>query len=660
MMWWKRLNSRNRTTGIFLLSAKILTKKMNFSNYLLFATVGFVLMGCQKSTNKFSDDVIAKIADFQDRRQADSLVRYLLDRNPVYRIEAAKALASVQDSVASLQLGTMLLEDPLVEARVAAAFALGQTKGTASSNALIPALEDKESRVLREVLEGLGKTLYAYDLQNLKNFKAKDSISQEGFAWALYQIGLRGLADESIVSKQIEFLKPSYSLQTRIGAAHFFSRVAKLQVPHGDELMAAAASDKSAYVRMAATSGLRKLDSTKSIPVLLSIAKSDPDYRVRISAVRALAAWPSNRAMAGIIQSLTEANPHVGVAASEVIKPTLFFKDQINMVAQSTKNTRIQSNLFKASLLISDDQTLIDQIKAIYTSSNEYQKAALLVSLSATTREYEFIANELLHAISFVIKSTAAQALVAVGEHPTADAALKAKLATIYKEAILQGDPGVIGILAEALVNPEAGYKKILVDFNFLKEAKKKLAMPKDIEALQPLDEAIAFFEGKEKPASLKNQFNHPINWKQVKAIKKDQKVKIETTQGTIVLTLLVEDAPGSVANFVELVNKKYFDGKYFHRVVSNFVIQTGCNRGDGFGSEDYSIRSEFTTTRYKEGSVGMASAGKDTEGTQWFITHSPTPHLNGRYTIFAEVVEGMSVVHAIQVGDKINSISLL
>ena len=634
---------------------------MNFSNYLLFAVVGFVLLACQKPNNKFSDDVISKISDFQDHRQADSLVRYLLDRNPVYRIEAAKALASVQDSAASLQLGTMLLEDPEVEARVAAAFALGQTKGTASANALIPALEDKESRVLREVLEGLGKTLYAYDLQTLKKFKARDSISQEGLAWGLYQIGLRGLADESIVSKQIEFLKPRYSLQTRLAAAHFFSRAAKLEVYQGNELIAAASNDRSAYVRMAATSGLRKLDSTKSIPVLLLIAKSDPDYRVRISAVRALATWPSKRAMAGIIQSLKEANPHVGVAASEVIKPTLFFKDQINMVGQSTINTRIQSNLFKASLLISDDQILIAQIKELYKfSSNEYQKAALLVSLSATTKGYEFIADELLHATSFVIKSTAAQGLVTLGEHPSADAALKAKLATVYKEAILQGDPGVIGILAGALVNPEAGYKKILVDFNFLKEAKKKLAMPKDIEALQPLDEAIAFFEGKEKPTPPKNRFNHPIDWKQVKAIKKDQKVKIETTQGTIVLTLLVEDAPGSVANFVELVNKKYFDGKYFHRVVPNFVIQTGCNRGDGFGSEDYSIRSEFTNTRYKEGSVGMASAGKDTEGTQWFITHSPTPHLNGRYTIFAEVVEGISVVHAIQVGDKINSISLL
>jgi cyclophilin family peptidyl-prolyl cis-trans isomerase len=94
--------------------------------------------------------------------------------------------------------------------------------------------------------------------------------------------------------------------------------------------------------------------------------------------------------------------------------------------------------------------------------------------------------------------------------------------------------------------------------------------------------------------------------------------------------------------------------------VVPNFVIQGGCNRGDGWGSEDYSIRSEFSMRRYTEGSVGMASAGKDTEGTQWFITHSPTPHLDGRYTIFAVVEEGMDVVHKIEVGDLIEKVELM
>jgi cyclophilin family peptidyl-prolyl cis-trans isomerase len=121
-----------------------------------------------------------------------------------------------------------------------------------------------------------------------------------------------------------------------------------------------------------------------------------------------------------------------------------------------------------------------------------------------------------------------------------------------------------------------------------------------------------------------------------------------------------VEEAPGSVANFVKLAREKYFDGKLIHRVVPNFVIQDGCNRGDGWGSENYSIRSEFSPVRYKAGSVGMASAGKDTEGTQWFITHSSTPHLDGRYTIFAEVIEGLAVVNLIEVGDQILSVEIV
>jgi len=174
------------------------------------------------------------------------------------------------------------------------------------------------------------------------------------------------------------------------------------------------------------------------------------------------------------------------------------------------------------------------------------------------------------------------------------------------------------------------------------------------------LEAAIAHFEGKKISAEVKNEFNHPIDWGLVKTIPKDQKVLIKTVKGDIVIQLLVEEAPGSVANFVQLVNSQYFNAKNFHRVVPNFVIQGGCNRGDGWGSEDYSIRSEFSMRRYTEGSVGMASAGKDTEGTQWFITHSPTPHLDGRYTIFAIVTEGMNVVHSMEVGDSIISVELV
>jgi cyclophilin family peptidyl-prolyl cis-trans isomerase len=469
------------------------------------------------------------------------------------------------------------------------------------------------------------------------------------------------LSTDKIVSKQLEFLKPSYSLQTRLAAAHFFNRGTKITVGAGDELIAAATNDPSAYVRMAASAGLRKLDSTKCIPALLSILKSEADYRVRVSVARSLTNWSNSQTLEGIIRALRDTSEHVGIAAAESIKPIPAFGPALQEVAESTKSNRIKTTLYKTLLKIQPDSVLVKKIIASYqASTNDYERAALIGALANSPASYQFIANELLRATSLVVKTNAAQTLVMVSNNRNFDQKSKATLLGIYRDAILGGDPGVIAIITAALVDPTSDYKNMGVDFGFLKEAKNKLMLPKDIEALQPLEEAIAFFEGKEKPKAPQNQFNHPIDWKLVKTIKKSQRVKIETTKGAIVLILFVEEAPGSVANFVELVSKKYFNDKFFHRVVPNFVIQTGCNRGDGFGSEDYSIRSEFSTRRYKEGSVGMASAGKDTEGTQWFITHSPTPHLNGRYTIFAEVTEGMEVVQAIQVGDQIKTISLL
>ena len=120
------------------------------------------------------------------------------------------------------------------------------------------------------------------------------------------------------------------------------------------------------------------------------------------------------------------------------------------------------------------------------------------------------------------------------------------------------------------------------------------------------------------------------------------------------------EFAPGTVANFIALVRQGFYQDKTIHRVVPNFVIQGGCPRGDGYGSLDYTIRSELPPLYYDEaGYVGMASAGNHTECTQFFITHSPTPHLDGEYTIFARVTDGLEVVHQTQVGEYIKNIEL-
>lgn len=138
-------------------------------------------------------------------------------------------------------------------------------------------------------------------------------------------------------------------------------------------------------------------------------------------------------------------------------------------------------------------------------------------------------------------------------------------------------------------------------------------------------------------------------------------KAVLTTEKGAFTIDLFPEDAPLTVDNFIKLANAKYFDGLEVHRVVPNFVMQDGDPRGDGNGGPGWSIRCEVNMLIYERGAVGMALSGKDTGGSQWFVTHSPQPHLDGGYTIFGHVNEtGMKVVDKIVRGDKILSVKII
>ena len=133
----------------------------------------------------------------------------------------------------------------------------------------------------------------------------------------------------------------------------------------------------------------------------------------------------------------------------------------------------------------------------------------------------------------------------------------------------------------------------------------------------------------------------------------------IETAKGTIEIELAVLDAPQTTANFMALARKGYFNGLQFHRVVPNFVIQDGDPRGDGEGGPGYTIRDELNERPYLRGVVGMALSGPDTGGSQFFITHSPQPHLDAKYTVFGRVVNGMEIVDRIQQLDVIQRVRI-
>lgn len=140
-----------------------------------------------------------------------------------------------------------------------------------------------------------------------------------------------------------------------------------------------------------------------------------------------------------------------------------------------------------------------------------------------------------------------------------------------------------------------------------------------------------------------------------------DIKITMQTDKGDINLTLFPDDAPVTVTSFLNLASKGFYDGLTFHRVIPNFMIQGGCPLGTGTGDPGYKFENECKAHRRhdKPGILSMANAGPNTNGSQFFITHVPTPHLDGKHTVFGEVTEGQDVVDAIVAGDLINHIKI-
>ena len=137
--------------------------------------------------------------------------------------------------------------------------------------------------------------------------------------------------------------------------------------------------------------------------------------------------------------------------------------------------------------------------------------------------------------------------------------------------------------------------------------------------------------------------------------------VQIETSKGILELELYPEHAPKTVNNFLFLAGEGFYNGISFHRVISNFMVQGGDPTGTGGGGPGYSFEDEVAENplTHERGAISMANAGPDTNGSQFFITHSPQPHLNGKHTVFGKVVSGLDVVDSIQQGDTMEGVKI-
>ncbi|MBT8219961.1 MAG: peptidylprolyl isomerase [Bacteroidia bacterium] len=228
--------------------------------------------------------------------------------------------------------------------------------------------------------------------------------------------------------------------------------------------------------------------------------------------------------------------------------------------------------------------------------------------------------------------------------------------------ALKSKDIGLIRTVSGLISNTDSDFTTIFNDTLAIQEALNNLQFPRDNRTYNALANALDSLGAFNPVTSPKDPgYSHPLVLSRLSALTDSSTAIIQTNKGNIIIELFRTEAPGSVQNFVELATSNFYDDKIFHRVVPNFVVQTGSHRGDGLGLSDYTIRSEFSQLSYDEGGyVGMASAGKDTESAQFFITHTATLHLDGKYTIFGKVIEGMDIVNAIDIGDQIIDVNIL
>ncbi|HEY3250004.1 MAG TPA: peptidylprolyl isomerase [Ignavibacteria bacterium] len=186
----------------------------------------------------------------------------------------------------------------------------------------------------------------------------------------------------------------------------------------------------------------------------------------------------------------------------------------------------------------------------------------------------------------------------------------------------------------------------------------KKQLNSNDYEIAKASADALKQITGKDYIKNIEvSKITTDFDWKFINNLDNKKIATLLTNRGNIKIELFPNIAPFTVQSFIKLGEKGFYNGTVFHRLVPNFVIQGGDPLGTGYGGPGYSIRTEIAYNTYDSYYVGMASSGKDTEGSQFFITQSPQPHLDGKYTIFGKIKAGFEVVDKIQIGDKIAGI---
>ncbi len=631
-------------------------------------------------TIDLSDPIVQKVLNFQDQLLSDSLYPFLHSDDPTLVYLAIRSFASIKEKAAKDSI-IGFLDDSNMDIRAIAAYTLGQIGEESATEALIKGFIDQDTldvdNILNaQILEALGKISNQAIMGNIasvESYRPDDTTLLLGQTRSLYRFGLRGIKNQDATKSIMKYiLDDTYPLQSRVMAANYIARNKDLDlVIYRDEMLAMLKRDNNPNIRMCLAIAMKNLKSDPTLAnELVEYFDREKDYRVKCYLIKALSEFPYINVIEPIMGMTKNQNIHVALTAAQYLvnngnaSDSYLYKEMIHENTPWQVKAKIYESLMKHTPIY------YTKVKAVYKNElsdliektdNVYEKCAYIAALSEDPYQYTTLLEYQTLAKSPVVKTAIAEGLKRQIESPLLIKAYGGnyiRVAKVIADSLIveakKGGSGVIATLSGLLKNKDFPWKNMIKDSTWKTDIISSLKLPKDTEAYNEFKSAIAQMEGSiyEMKAP---EFNHPINWLLLNSISDSSRMVMKTSKGNITIQLFPNDAPGSVANFIELCQSDYYDGKTFHRVVPNFVIQGGCPIGDGYGGLDYTIRSELSPRYYEgEGYIGMASAGNHTEGVQFFITHSPTPHLDGRYTIFGKVTQGMEVVHEIQVGDKI------
>ena len=629
--------------------------------------------------------IFQSIHKHANRQHSDSIRILLAHPNKFVRAAAAEVCGSIKQREYIPMLKTAL-QDSSIEVRSAAVYSLGQIGDPSSEGILIRSFSSQDSihgentTYNRMVLEAIGKLGSKQSLENISSVKSYTDDDSElllGQAKSIYNFALRDIYSKSGTERMNYLLTNArVTEQIRTIAANYFYRAKSIDIePYKYQIAKLVKDGTTPDIRMGCAAALSKTNSPQVQSVLLEQLKVESDYRVKCNIIRALSSYNYIEVIEPILALTEDNNINVAIVAAEYVLNTGNAKDIsiYREYAEKDLPWQVKSKLYQAVLryvpnsYLNTRNIVYNEVSTLMTESkNPYAQSAYAMALSEDVLRYKRLYELLSPSEVLPVKTTLVEGLYNAVRSPKWSAAYntrsknryaKGEIATMIKSMMMTGDAGQSAAAATMLSDTSVGFDELALDYSYLDSLKNGLSLPAELETYNLMSEAINLLMDTTVTKAVSSNVKE-IRWELLNGVGDTTLATIKTTRGDIDIQLKPSIAPGTVANFIDLAQQNYFDNRVFHRVVPNFVVQGGCPRGDGYGSSDFTIRSETPPVSFDQaGLLGMASAGPHTESCQFFITHSPAMHLDGKYTIFGQVISGMDIAHKLEIGDIIEDV---